>query len=273
MPEAVTVGWTDRNERHGSRVLGGYLGILNAGTRYGDGDSSEFYEANSLSFYILTINRRHVGRQRSPDTFGICPLSISVSSNMNLQSKLTVLRSLASFLRICISSLEGTKTAHDSNLGNEPLNAWFLGNVFSSPEAFEGYDKLFTPEHQSTGRRSTHRRRLERADADDEEGDQFVNSFPLLQEKIGEPWTLNDLSLLDLSGPSGSEHYLSQSSSPEFVAVSSCSTFFSLRGAQDVINSTYVVHYIQLSLRPTWTVHLLSFRLLQAPQKRNFNSC
>jgi len=43
-PEAVTVGWSDRNERHGSRVLGGYLGILNAGTRYGDGDGGKFLE-------------------------------------------------------------------------------------------------------------------------------------------------------------------------------------------------------------------------------------
>jgi hypothetical protein len=152
-----------------------------------------------------------------------------------------------------MSSL-GTTAAHHDHPGNEPLNAWFLSGVFSSPEAFQGYDKLFTPEHQSSP--SAHCHRLEQADADDEEGGQFVNTFPLLQEKIGEPWTLNDLTF---SGLPGSKEQFSR---PEFVAVGFRIASFSLQDAQDMVHSTYVVHYTQLSLKPTWTVHPLSFHLL-----------
>lgn len=36
IPESVVAGWCETNEGHGSRVLGGYLGILNAGTKYGE---------------------------------------------------------------------------------------------------------------------------------------------------------------------------------------------------------------------------------------------
>jgi hypothetical protein len=84
MPEAVTTGWSDLNEQHGSRVLGGYLGILNAGTRYGDGDGSEFYEEKSLSFHLLIINCRHVVSKRPPDTFCMCRFKFSVSVNTKL---------------------------------------------------------------------------------------------------------------------------------------------------------------------------------------------
>jgi hypothetical protein len=133
---------------------------------------------------------------------------------------LTVLRSLSSFLRICLSSLEGAATAQDDDAWNKPLNAWFMGGGFSSPEAFQCYDRLFTPEHQSE-LQCMHRHWQGRVDPADEKGDQFVNSSPLLQEETGEPWTLNDLSLLDLNGLSGSEeHNCSlRSSRPEFVAV------------------------------------------------------
>jgi pre-rRNA-processing protein IPI1 len=59
IPEAVTAGWSDRNERHGSRVLGGYLGILNAGTRYGDGDGGEFLQVEFLRFCVVNINHSY----------------------------------------------------------------------------------------------------------------------------------------------------------------------------------------------------------------------
>jgi pre-rRNA-processing protein IPI1 len=41
IPETVVVGWTEsggtQGHSHGGRVLQGYLGILNAGTTYGEG--------------------------------------------------------------------------------------------------------------------------------------------------------------------------------------------------------------------------------------------
>jgi hypothetical protein len=82
------------------------------------------------------------------------------------------------------------------------------------------------------GSQPIHRPWREWVEPNDEEGDQFVNCFPLLQETIGESWTLSDLSSLDLNGLSSSEeHYwLSQSSSPEFVTVGFRSGFFLQRG-------------------------------------------
>jgi pre-rRNA-processing protein IPI1 len=47
MPDIVVAGWTERADTrgqvHGGRVLEGYLGILNAGTTYGEsGGNSRF---------------------------------------------------------------------------------------------------------------------------------------------------------------------------------------------------------------------------------------
>lgn len=36
IPEIVVGGWRDGKGGHGKRVLGGYLGVLNAGTKFGD---------------------------------------------------------------------------------------------------------------------------------------------------------------------------------------------------------------------------------------------
>lgn len=36
-PDVVVEGWIDGHAGHGRRVLEGYLGILNAGTAYGEG--------------------------------------------------------------------------------------------------------------------------------------------------------------------------------------------------------------------------------------------
>ena len=38
IPEVVIEGWCENQVGHGSRVLSGYLGILNAGLKYGEAD-------------------------------------------------------------------------------------------------------------------------------------------------------------------------------------------------------------------------------------------
>ena len=49
IPEAVIAGWCENQIGHGSRVLNGYLGILNAGLKYGetDGDSRLVFSSNT----------------------------------------------------------------------------------------------------------------------------------------------------------------------------------------------------------------------------------
>ena len=56
IPDAVTAGWSEDTESHGSRVLGGYLGILNAGTKYGE-TVGEFIRIRSKEYILITFYR------------------------------------------------------------------------------------------------------------------------------------------------------------------------------------------------------------------------
>ena len=60
IPDAVTAGWSEDIESHGSRVLGGYLGILNAGTKYGEtvGGFIDFFpNSHSKEHILITFYR------------------------------------------------------------------------------------------------------------------------------------------------------------------------------------------------------------------------
>ncbi|KAK0208276.1 hypothetical protein DFS33DRAFT_1379816 [Desarmillaria ectypa] len=72
MPEPVISGWNQGGDKHGARILEGYLGLLNAGTRFGENDGP--IRATSTASVVLTV-----------------------------ASKLVVLRSLATFLRQALS--------------------------------------------------------------------------------------------------------------------------------------------------------------------------
>ena len=59
IPDVVTLGWVDiGGERHGHRVLGGYLGILNAGAKYGDTDGKCPCSCGGGGAFKLTAERR-----------------------------------------------------------------------------------------------------------------------------------------------------------------------------------------------------------------------
>ncbi|KAK0198378.1 hypothetical protein F5146DRAFT_1218993 [Armillaria mellea] len=72
IPEPVISGWNQGGDKHGARVLEGYLGLLNAGTKFGENDGP--IRATSTASVVLTA-----------------------------ASKLVVLRSLAIFLRQALS--------------------------------------------------------------------------------------------------------------------------------------------------------------------------
>ncbi|KAG7450434.1 uncharacterized protein BT62DRAFT_1072508 [Guyanagaster necrorhizus] len=72
IPEPVISGWNQGGDKHGSRVLEGYLGLLNAGTKFGENDGP--VRATSTASVVLTAT-----------------------------SKLVVLRSFATFLRQALS--------------------------------------------------------------------------------------------------------------------------------------------------------------------------
>lgn len=52
-PDVVVDGWVDGNAGHGRRVLKGYLGVLNAGTAYGEGGGmlSRLTAQHALTLY------------------------------------------------------------------------------------------------------------------------------------------------------------------------------------------------------------------------------
>ncbi|KAG6842589.1 hypothetical protein C0991_000115 [Blastosporella zonata] len=52
IPQAVISGWNEDNNGHGSRVLEGYLGILNAGTKFGETEGP--MKATSTASVVLT---------------------------------------------------------------------------------------------------------------------------------------------------------------------------------------------------------------------------
>lgn len=43
IPEPVISGWNQGGDKHGARVLEGYLGLLNAGTKFGENDGENAF--------------------------------------------------------------------------------------------------------------------------------------------------------------------------------------------------------------------------------------
>ncbi|KAJ3511187.1 hypothetical protein NLJ89_g4242 [Agrocybe chaxingu] len=188
IPEMLTSGWSETSETHGSRVLGGYLGILNAGTKYGEteGDIHGPVKATSTASVVLTP-----------------------------ASKLVVLRSLSKFLLVALSSSNGVASQEGVST-NKPLDAWFMRNAFPSQEAFSAFESLFGTSSSSKATTVTRTWQAE-VDPEDNFGDIFTQCYPLLNGGAGEPWTLHELSdIHDVVSAKNTFH--SQGTSASFVA-------------------------------------------------------
>lgn len=59
IPQVVVEGWTQSGLGHGRRVLEGYLGILNAGTTFGEGGGQHSGQLAGALFSLLTAIVRH----------------------------------------------------------------------------------------------------------------------------------------------------------------------------------------------------------------------
>ncbi|PPQ64424.1 hypothetical protein CVT26_002131 [Gymnopilus dilepis] len=106
IPETTVDGWCEKNSGHGSRILEGYLGILNAGTRYGEADGP--LKATSTASVVLTP-----------------------------ASKLVVLRSLATFLQKALSPQEA------KSRGSNSFDSSFMMNAFPTSDAYHSFESLF----------------------------------------------------------------------------------------------------------------------------------
>ncbi|KAI0673507.1 hypothetical protein C8Q78DRAFT_968534 [Trametes maxima] len=168
IPDVVTEGWTQHgSDGHGRRVLEGYLGILNAGTAFGEGGDTGPIQATSTASVVL-----------SPP------------------SKLVVLRSLAAFLDHAVSEVGGaSKVTGESSSATLATPTWYFSASFSTTSAFETFDSLLRPVSSAS------QARLGVAktwfpEISDEDGEDFVGQFDFPPSEVS-PWSLQELQNVD----------------------------------------------------------------------------
>ncbi|KAI0756631.1 hypothetical protein C8Q80DRAFT_1093119 [Daedaleopsis nitida] len=159
IPAVVTEGWMQiGGTAHGRRVLEGYLGILSAGTTFGEGGDTGPVQATSTASVVL-----------SP------------------ASKLIVLRSLSLFLSQAITSAWRFEDTTEASGSTMITPTWYLSSSFASRSAFEAFDSLLrtTSQAQESTRHWT-------AEVSDNEQETFVGDHSmLLSGHTG--WSLHDL--------------------------------------------------------------------------------
>ncbi|KAJ7254014.1 hypothetical protein B0H12DRAFT_1050739 [Mycena haematopus] len=165
IPAAVVGGWNQSGSENGSRVLEGYLGILSAGTKFGETDGP--MKATSTASVVLTSS-----------------------------SKLVVFQSLAKFLHHALSS---PRTSPDQP-ASPGIDTWYLVSWFRTRDAYTVFDRLLRARQTET----SSRRRTWQAEVDLEfDGDTPYN-YRLLSP-LGTMWTLEQLSeILDCADNSAS---------------------------------------------------------------------
>ncbi|KAJ7706080.1 hypothetical protein B0H17DRAFT_973090 [Mycena rosella] len=116
IPAATVAGWNQNGTENGSRVLEGYLGILSAGTKFGETDGP--MKATSTASVVLTPG-----------------------------SKLVVLQSLSTFLRCAVSSPSRNSQNRLESASVSPIDTWYLASWFRTPEAYGVFDQLLRPRY------------------------------------------------------------------------------------------------------------------------------
>ncbi|KAG1757489.1 hypothetical protein EDB19DRAFT_1901008 [Suillus lakei] len=174
VPESVVDGWIQGNPGHGKRVLEGYLGILSAGTKYGDTEGA--LKATSTASVVLSS-----------------------------QSKLVVLKSLSAFLTHAVSRPLRPSNNATSNLDPTavPLPTWFLAPSFRSARSFNAYERLFRSELVDC---------QPELDAEHPQDD-FICMPDFVAGPLATAWSLNDLSGLSLAQTESLTHLNSNTSS------------------------------------------------------------
>ncbi|KAI0330555.1 hypothetical protein GY45DRAFT_736395 [Cubamyces sp. BRFM 1775] len=165
IPDVVTEGWTlSGSGSHGRRVLEGYLGILNAGTTFGEGGDTGPVQATSTASVVL-----------SP------------------ASKLVVLRSLATFLNYAVSITGRTNdSAADPSSATFITPTWYFSSSFASTSAFDAFDALLRPLRSQITSDARPDVRTWHPECSDDMEEDFVGKFNLAQPSTT-AWTVQDL--------------------------------------------------------------------------------
>ncbi|PCH33787.1 hypothetical protein WOLCODRAFT_135324 [Wolfiporia cocos MD-104 SS10] len=165
IPDIVSEGWAQGGGAHGRRVLEGYLGILNAGTTFGEGGNTGPVQATSTASVVLSTG-----------------------------SKLVVLKSLSSFLRHALSFSDSSNHASTSSDPNPSIPSWFLSTSFASPDSFECFDKILWPVYHSAASPSMNLSQKWRPEIDpDDSSEDFAGHFDFATAFIGSGYSLHDV--------------------------------------------------------------------------------
>ncbi|KAG5654094.1 hypothetical protein H0H81_007508 [Sphagnurus paluster] len=167
IPQAVIAGWNEDNNGHGARILEGYLGILNAGTKFGETDGP--LKATSTASVILTP-----------------------------ASKLIVLRSLSTFLQVSLTSFGGPSSSKTTFDPANSLHTWYLASSFARHTEYEAFERLLQPCAPTPLR---HRIWQEEVDPEDGDDDFLLAAAPITSE----PFSLQELT--DVSSAIGAVEF------------------------------------------------------------------
>ncbi|KAL7285185.1 hypothetical protein ACG7TL_000278 [Trametes sanguinea] len=170
IPDVVTEGWTQHaSGSHGRRVLEGYLGILSAGTSFGEGGDTGPVQATSTASVVLSAT-----------------------------SKLVVLRSLAHFLSHAVAvSGRSSDATLESTSTVLATPTWYFSSSFASTPAFEAFDALLRPTWNPSSSTSQYLGSASRAWAPEFSEDceeDFVGQFDFAVTPSTSAWTIQDLS-------------------------------------------------------------------------------
>ncbi len=113
---------------------------------------------------------------------------------MCTQSKLVVLKSLASFLSHAIKSAWHDRESAEASSSTVTTPTWYLSSSFASSNAFDAFDALLRPIISTQGSREPIR--TWRDEVSPEE-DGFVGPFPLACGISSAAWTIGDLNDVD----------------------------------------------------------------------------
>ncbi|KAI9060172.1 hypothetical protein FKP32DRAFT_1595567 [Trametes sanguinea] len=196
IPDVVIEGWTQHaSGSHGRRVLEGYLGILSAGTSFGEGGDTGPVQATSTASVVL-----------SP------------------ASKLVVLRSLAHFLShaVAVSGHSGDVTS-ESTSATLLTPTWYFSSSFASKSAFEAFDALLRPTwdpSSSSSRRLGDATRTWVPEFSEDCEEDFVGQFDLAVPPSTSSWTLQDMNdvVSEVNMSNGDRQSGSNGPDPQVVA-------------------------------------------------------
>ncbi|KAI4528833.1 hypothetical protein K525DRAFT_284356 [Schizophyllum commune Loenen D] len=155
VPDAMVTGWNQGTSQPGGRVLEGYLGILSAGTKFGDNEGP--MQATSTASVVLTPG-----------------------------SRLIILQSLSLFLKRAISL--GASTNPDAP--GAPFPTWYLASSFRDEDAHHKFDAALAPVLSASGQSCRKRSWIPEAD---KEYETFVHDYTLLDASSAQGWSIQDL--------------------------------------------------------------------------------